>query len=328
MTKRLYEDRQTDLLDFEPDVDRFYTDVVEGLSRRPRTLPCKYFYDEIGSQLFDQICELDEYYLTRAELSIMQKYGTEMAHQIGGEVMLVEYGSGSSVKTRILLDALVDPVAYVPVDISRDHMQRTADRLAFAYPEMEVLPVCADFTQPFELPKSERVPKHNAVYFPGSTIGNFLPSAAATILRQIVDLCGCGGGLLIGIDLQKDPSVIEAAYNDAEGVTAAFNLNLLQRINRELGGNIRVEDFEHRAIYNALHGRVDIDLVSRRQQKIEIGEFVCHVEAGEAIRTEFSHKYTIASFQRLASEAGLLLRRYWTDEQRHFAVLHFVVDGS
>ena len=239
--------------------------------------------------------------------------------------MLVEYGSGSSTKTRILLDHLTAPVAYVPVDISRVHLQDSANGLAELYPKTEVLPVCADFTQKFNLPLSSEPPTHNAVYFPGSTIGNFMPDAAREMLARIVDLCGCGGGLLIGVDLQKDADIIEAAYNDSSGVTAKFNLNLLDRINRELDGDIRVDQFRHRAKYNQQLGRVEIDLVSQCHQAITIGSHLFNFAKDEAIRTEYSHKYTIEGFGKLASTVGLTLRRHWTDEHNRFAVLHLAI---
>ena len=231
----MYEEHQgTALLDLKPQAAVFLDDVVEGLSQSPKCLPCKYFYDERGSQLFDRICELDEYYLTRTELAIMRQFASEMAEQIGPGVMLVEYGSGSSIKTRLLLDHLPDPVAYVPVDISREHLQAVADQLSRAYPHIEMLPVCADFTEHFDLPVPKRRPTHVAVYFPGSTIGNLQPEDACQLLDRIARLCGVGGGLLIGVDLQKEISVIEDAYNDEAGVTAEFNLNLLKHINQLL----------------------------------------------------------------------------------------------
>jgi dimethylhistidine N-methyltransferase len=307
--------------------EEFLADVLAGLARSPKELACKYFYDERGSQLFDEICELDEYYLTRTEDEIIRHYGHEMADQIGPGVMLVEYGSGSSTKTRVLLDYLDDPVAYVPVDISREHLHRTAASLRLAYPSMEVLPVCADFTQPFQLPKSECTPTHAAVFFPGSTIGNFEPPAVRAMLAQIATLCGTGGGLVIGIDLQKNPAVIEAAYNDARGVTAEFNRNVLRRINRELGGKIPVDQFEHRAVYNPRLGRVELSLVSARAQRVAVNGHHFDFAAGEPIVTEYSHKYTIEGFARLAADAGLTLRRSWTDERRMFAVLHFALLG-
>jgi len=321
-------DAGTNLLDFEPAAQTFYDDVVAGLSRPERSLPCKYFYDERGSKLFEQICQLDEYYLTRTELSIMRRHAGQMAEQIGRGVMLVEYGSGSSIKTRILLDHLADPVAYVPVDISRDHLQQSADDLHRHYPDLEVLPVCADFTEDFELPVSRREPTHDAVYFPGSTIGNFQPQAAQAMLRRIVRLCGCGGGLLIGIDLQKDARTLEAAYDDSQGVTAQFNLNLLRRINRELDGDIRVQDFRHLARYNEALGRIEIYLVSRCDQTIRVGDHSFDLAEGETIHTENSHKYTIDGFADLAAAAGLTLRRHWTDPQDRFAVLHLAILNS
>ena len=316
---------QTTLLNYEPATETFLGEVLDGLGASPRHLPCKYFYDERGSRLFDEICELDEYYVTRTELAIRKQYAAEMADQIGPGAMLVEYGSGSSVKTRLLLDHLPDPVAYVPVDISREHLHRTADRLSRTYSHIEVLPVCADFTEPFELPISQRQATHAAVYFPGSTIGNFQPGAARDILARIARLCGTGGGLLIGIDLQKDTPTLEEAYNDSEGVTADFNLNLLRRINRELDGDFDLEQFEHEAVYNNKLGRIEISLVSQCDQIVEIAGDEFQFADGEPICTEYSHKYTIDGFAQLASEVGLTLRRYWTDDKGRFGVLHLAV---
>lgn len=319
------ESPQPALLNLEPATELFLRDVLHGLESDPKTLPCKYFYDEHGSQLFEDICQLDEYYLTRTELAIMETYAGEMAEQIGPGVMLVEYGSGSSVKTRILLDHLVEPVAYVPVDISRVHLRQTADGLSKAYPHIKVLPVCADFTEEFALPRSKRTPTHSAVYFPGSTIGNFEPEAAQAMLARIASLCGTGGGLLIGIDLQKDTATLEAAYNDAEGVTAEFNLNLLRRINRELGGNFDIDEFEHRAVYNREAGRMEMSLVSQSDQKVTVAGESFSFSAGEATCTEYSHKYTVDGFADIAAKVGLTLRRHWTDRTHKFAVLHFAI---
>jgi len=304
----------------------FLNDVRAGLRAAEKVLPCKYFYDKRGSELFDRICLLEEYYLTRSELAIMERGAAEMGKQIGPGVRLVEYGSGSSVKTRYLLDALPGAVAYVPVDISGEHLEQTASELAADYPRIEVLPVCADFTGAFALPQSTRVASHTAVYFPGSTIGNFLPPRATELLRNISSLCGRGGGLLIGIDLKKDAARIEAAYNDLQGVTAAFNLNLLRRINRELEGDFDLNQFCHRALYNPELGRVEIDLVSCRTQTVTVAGDVYEFAAGEAIRTEYSHKYTVEEFADLAAMAGLVLHHQWADEARNFAVLHLVVE--
>jgi dimethylhistidine N-methyltransferase len=303
----------------------FLRDVIAGLRTRPKCLPCKYFYDQRGSELFDRICQLDEYYLTRSELALMEKFAPEMGAQIGPGAMLVEYGSGSSVKTRYLLDALPDAVAYVPVDISGEHLQRTSRELARDYPRVEILPVCADFTQDFALPRSRRTATHSAVYFPGSTIGNFLPARAADLLRRIARMCGTGGGLLIGIDLKKDAATIEAAYNDRLGVTAEFNLNLLRRINRELGADFELNQFFHRARYNSALGRVEIFLVSRRAQEVTCGGETMKFAPGETICTEYSHKYTVDEFAEVAAAAALTLRSEWTDKNQQFAVLHFAV---
>ncbi len=291
----------------------------------PKQLPCKYFYDSRGSELFDRICQLDEYYLTRSELAIMDRFASEMGAQIGPGAMLVEYGSGSSVKTRYLLDDLPDAVAYVPVDISGEHLQRTARELARDYPRIEVLPVCADFTGHFALPASKRPATHSAVYFPGSTIGNFLPDQAAELLGRITRLCGKNGGLLIGIDLKKDPATIEAAYNDPSGVTAEFNLNLLGRINRELGADFDLGSFFHQARYNSQLGRVEMYLVSHAAQTVTIGNERIEFFPDETICTEYSHKYTVDEFAAIAATAGLSLHEQWTDKNRYFAVLHFAV---
>lgn len=304
---------------------QFERDVLRGLRDEHKYIHSKYFYDEQGSRLFERITELDEYYLTRTELSIMKRHGQEMGEQIGPRVMLVEYGSGSSVKTRVLLDHLQDPVAYVPVDISAEHLQKSAESLQRDYPEIEVLPVAADFTKAFRLPDSSRSPSHAAVYFPGSTIGNFSAVEAQRLLSHVVPLCGTGGGLLIGIDLQKDPAVIEAAYNDAEGVTACFNLNLLQRINRELGADFDLLKYRHLAIYEPGPGRVETFIVSERKQGVTVAGRKIEFEEGERIHTEYSHKYTVAGFAQIAAVVGLELHRSWIDDRDYFAVLHLVV---
>ena len=300
----------------------FRRDVVQGLKSEKKRIPCKYFYDKRGSELFDSICELDEYYLTRTELKIMQDHASAMAKYIGKNALLVELGSGSSIKTRILLDEVIDPVAYCPVDISQDHLLQTAAALSSDYPDLAVLPVVADFVQRFELPQSLNADAKVAAYFPGSTIGNFEPEAAKRMLRRIVELCQPKGGLLIGIDLQKDTDVIEAAYNDEAGVTDQFNLNLLERINRELRADFVVDQFRHRAFYDHDENRVDISLVSEVEQTVTIGEESITLEEGESIHTEYSHKYTIDSFAVLAESVGLSLAASWTDEQEYFAVLY------
>ena len=310
------------LHDYEPTTAEFRQDVVLGLRNEPKQLPCKYFYDSRGCELFEKICELEEYYLTRTELAIMHQYGGEMAHELGPNCMLIEYGSGSSTKTRLLLDAIDELAAYVPVDIARDHLQQTADLLARRHPGLQVAPVCADFTARFDLPQVEVEPLRRVVYFPGSTIGNFAPRDAEQLLKQIAGIVGGGGGLLIGIDLEKAEEVLEAAYNDGQGVTAAFNRNLLQRINTELNGNFDLDEFQHQAFYNRSDARVEMHLVSQSDQSVTIGHQQFKFTSGESIRTECSHKYTTQRFAGIAAAAGFDLCRCWTDEGNLFAVLY------
>jgi dimethylhistidine N-methyltransferase len=305
-------------------LEAFLADVTEGLRSSPKTLPCKYFYDERGSELFDDICELEAYYPTRTELKIMRDTAPEIANALGSAVRLVEYGSGSSIKTRILLDHLLDPAAYVPVDISAEHLTRSAAELSRLYPGLKVLPVCADFTRDFPLPEVPGA-KRTVVYFPGSTIGNFAPEDATAFLRGIATLCGTGGGLLIGVDLVKDRRVLERAYNDEEGVTAAFNLNLLRRVNRELGANFELDDFLHVARWNPNEKRIEMHLTSERDQQVQLGEHQISFAKGETIHTESSYKYQLESFARLAAEAGFERAGVWTDERDWFSVQLFTV---
>lgn len=306
----------------------FFSDVIDGLSQENKKLSCKYFYDERGSQLFDQICELDEYYLTRTEQNIMNRHVSEMAAQLGERVMLIEFGSGSSTKTQVLLESLINPAAYVPLDISEEHLVKTAIGLRHSFPEIEILPVVADFTLPFELPTPTIQPSHSAVYFPGSTIGNFEPSEARRLLSNIASLVGRDGGLLIGIDLQKDPSIIHAAYNDEAGVTEQFNLNLLKRVNAELDADFEIDQFEHLAFYDESKGRVELNIVSECSQLVSVGDQTFEFAEGERIFTEYSHKYTIDGFAKLAGGAGFSLHQSWTDRQQLFAVLHLVLDDN
>ncbi len=297
-----------------------HSDVLQGLRHRPKRLPSKYFYDQCGSQLFDVICELDEYYLTRCELEIMQRCSAAMASCLPAAGVLIEFGSGSSVKTRQLLDQLSDLRAYVPIDISGEHLLTTARQLQRRYRHLNVLPLIADFTAEVSLPPlPDNAPR--TVYFPGSTIGNFEPRDACRLLQQVAKLVGTDGMLLIGIDLRKSPDVIEAAYNDPQGVTAEFNLNLLRRINRELGTGFQLKHFEHQASYDAMAGRVEMRLRCTSAHTVQIGEERFVIEQGEAIQTEYSHKYTREGFAALAQEAGFVLRRQWLDGRQYFAVL-------
>lgn len=313
------------LLDLEPAASDFLAETIAGLSDSPRTLPSKFFYDERGSELFQQICRLPEYYVTRTETEILSANIGEMARSIGRGAELVGFGTGAGIKTRMLLECLEEPVAYVPVDISKQRLVQSAEELAQAMPHLEILPVCADYLQSIRLPTPSREPAHVAVYFPGSTIGNLEPAPARHFLQGVCELCAPSGGLLIGVDLQKPTEVLEAAYNDAAGVTAAFNLNLLVRANRELGTDFDLGQWQHRAVYNEQEGRIEMHLVSAVEQTVHVGDRVFTFAAGEKIITEFSYKHTLPGFTALAESAGFRLARTWTDARQWFAVFHFTV---
>lgn len=308
------------LLDLHPETESLREAVLDGLQREPKSIPSKFFYDERGSKLFEAICELDEYYLTDTEIGIMCDNIEAIVQALGPNVRLVEYGSGSSRKTRILLDHLPDLAGYVPIDISREHLMEAAEQLAHAYPEVPILPVCADYTSTFELPEPDRPVARTVVYYPGSTIGNFTREAARDFLQHIAEVIGPEGGLLVGVDLQKDPDVLHAAYNDTKGITAAFNKNLLWRINRELGARFDPDRFRHEALYNEGEGRIEMYLVSETDQRVTVADMEISFRAGEAICTEYSHKYTLEGFAELAASAGLSVQQVWTDEQSFFSV--------
>ena len=314
--------------DLSPATAAFRTDVLHGLGRARKRIPSKYFYDAEGSRLFDRICELPEYYPTRAELAIMRDFAPAMAAAIGPCVALIEYGSGSSVKTRLLLDALDRPAAYLPVDISSDHLRSAARGIATDYPRLPVIPVVADFTRPFNLPAGVWLAARRVVYFPGSTIGNFTPVQAQRLLRRMACLAGADGAILLGVDLKKDPAVLHRAYNDAAGVTAAFNKNLLARINRELDGDFRPARFAHAAFYTPRHGRIEMHLVSRAEQVVNVAGVPVRFAEGESILTEYSYKYTVREAHALASLAGLRGRHVWTDAERRFSVHLLIPDGT
>ena len=306
--------------DLAPSEENFREQVVAGLSRDPKMLPCKFFYDARGSELFEDICLVPEYYLTRTEIAILEEYAGDIAERVGVHSRLVELGSGSSIKVRILLRALNAPAAYVPVDISREHLREAAAQLASDFPEVPVIAVCADYTRPFPLPPLPGPDGKRVGFFPGSTIGNFEPDGVVRFLRHCGELLGRGGEMLVGVDLKKDPAILNAAYNDRAGANAAFNLNLLGRINRELGGAIDVERFAHLAFYNAEAGRMELYLTSLADQTVTIAGHRFEFAKGERIHTENSYKYAVGEFQSLAARAGFAPVHTWTDRDDLFSV--------
>jgi dimethylhistidine N-methyltransferase len=303
----------------------FRDEVLAGFSMSPRQLPCKFFYDEQGAQLFRQICELPEYYVTRTEIEILRLHGAEMAAALGPQIELIGLGTGAGTKTKILLEELDRPAVYVPIDISKEQLEKSAERFRKMFPNLQILPVAADYLEPFELPLPRHLSSRSVVYFPGSTIGNFKPDDASEFLSRLAELVGEGGGLLIGVDLQKDRHVIEAAYNDSAGVTAKFNKNLLARINRELGSDFDLAHWQHYAIYNPAEGRIEIYLISETDQTVHIGDHSFKFRAGEKILTEYSYKHTIGGFVMLARQAGFEFQQVWTDDGRWFGVFYFTV---
>jgi len=304
--------------DLHPPMADLREEVMAGLGRRPRALSPKFFYDRRGSELFEAITETEEYYPTRTELGLLEQHGGEMAALLGSDCLLVELGSGSSRKIRLLLDAL-SPAAYMPVDISRDFLVEAAKELAADFPGIDVHATCADYSSGLELPWCpEGLPR--AAFFPGSSIGNFEPKQARQLLQHVARALGPDGHLLIGVDLQKDPDILNAAYNDAEGLTADFNRNLLRRINRELQGDFDLDTFHHRAFYNAAEGRVEMHLISARSQWVEVAGVPFQFANGEGIHTENSYKYTVEGFHKLAAAAGLDAVEVWTDSSDLFSV--------
>ena len=316
---------RVELLAIQRPAEDLLGEVLEGLSLPRKHLPCKLFYDERGSRLFDRICELDEYYLTRTELAIMRRHAAEMARRIGPQARLVEFGSGSSVKIRLLLDHLKHPAGYLPIDISTRHLLAAAESIARDYPDLAVQPIAADYTQPFELPALPPHALRSVAYFPGSTIGNLDRGQAVAFLRRTAALVGARGGLLVGADLVKDKAVLERAYNDAAGVTAEFNLNLLRAINRAFGASFALDGFSHEAVYDDAESRIEMHLISRRDQTVRVGEHRFELREGEPIVTEYSHKYTLPAFAQLAEDGEMRVMRVWTDPERMFSVQYLEV---
>ncbi len=307
------------LHDFDPRSD-FKEAVLNGLGGDEKSIPSKFFYDQRGSELFDQICELEYYYPTRTELAIMHRHVAEMADCMGPRCRVVEFGSGSGTKTRILLDALQEPTAYVPVDISGEQLLAVAEELAREYPDLVVAPVSADYSEEFTLPDAPEDTGRTVIYFSGSTLGNFSLSAAQALLEKMRCLSGPGGGLLIGVDLKKDLATLERAYNDEAGVTAEFNMNLLRRVNRELDGDFDLNRFRHRAIYNSEAGRIEMYLVSELRQTVTVDDHTFTFDQGETICTEYSYKYGLTQFDDLALSVGFQVVKTWLDDGEKFTV--------
>ncbi len=299
----------------------FLNDVIEGLSQNPKTLKPKYFYDNRGAQLFTEICTTPEYYPTRTEIKILNQNAEDIASQIGDNTALIEYGSGALEKIKILLDFLNEPVGLIPVDISEDQLFESAKNLENLYPDLEILPVAADFTKPIPIPEFSHPPKRFVAFFPGSTIGNFEPDLAIQFLEGVTKTIGLDGLLLIGFDLKKDIETLLAAYDDQRGITSSFNKNLLSRINDELGGNFNLDTFEHVARYNENKGRIEMHLKSTTEQTVLINKELFEFLEGETIHTENCYKFTKESFTAMSSKAGLYPVKTWTDDQNLFAVM-------
>jgi dimethylhistidine N-methyltransferase len=304
--------------DLHPALEDIRAAVLDGLSQRQKSIQPKFFYDRRGSELFDAITELPEYYPARTEIGILQRHGAEMAELLGRGVLLVELGSGSSLKIRVLLEAL-KPAVYLAVDISKEHLLASTRDLARRFPDLDVHAACADYAVPFDLPVNEEG-RNTAAFFPGSSIGNFEPVAARGFLERVGAMVQPGGKLLIGVDLIKAPAILEAAYNDAQGVTADFNLNLLRRINRELNADFDLSAFRHHAFFNQDESRVEMHLVSTRKQSVSLQGERFEFGDDESIHTENSYKYSVAGFHALAADAGFEAERVWTDPQQLFSV--------
>lgn len=311
-----------------PGTSDFLEAVRHGLRQRHRAIPPKFFYDSRGSELFDLICTTPEYYPTRTETGILEHYGARMAELCGPSSVLIELGSGSATKTPRLLRHLADDAAYMPIEICASHLEQSTARLQEMFPNIRMRPVCADYTQLRDLPLDELEGMRRVVFFPGSTIGNCTPAEATALLRQAAQLTGKNGGLLIGVDCKKSPARLNAAYNDADGHTAAFNLNLLHRIQRELDARLDPDGFEHYAYYNAGEGRMEMHLVSRRRQQIQVGGETFDFEPGDSIHTENSYKYAPHEFEALARGAGWHPKARWSDRDGLFNVYYLSLSAS
>jgi dimethylhistidine N-methyltransferase len=302
------------------------TEVLAGLRATPKTLPPKLFYDAVGAALFEEICTLPEYYLTRSELSILRQRAGQIADAAGPDCAMIEYGSGAGLKARLILDALETPRAYVPVDISSAQLAQVAADLSQAYPEVAILPVCADYTSRFQLPVLPEATRRKLAFFPGSTIGNFHPPQAAAFLARVRHMLGSGGAMVLGVDRRKDIAALNAAYNDARGVTAEFNLNMLTRLNRDVGAEFDTRTFEHVAFFNDEASRIEMHLRSRVDQTVCVGGTAVHFAEGETVWTESSYKYDRGALEGLVAAAGFSIVNLWTDEADKFWVACLSVD--
>lgn len=312
-------EEQVRIRDFEPDGATMRKDVLRGLRCEPKKLPSQYLYDERGAHLFERICETGEYYLARTEVSILEANIDAISARIGPEALVIEPGSGSGLKTRLLLDGLEDPAGYVPIDVSRGQLARFTKEIETEFPALEILPVCADFTGHYEVPAAEADVRSRVTYFPGSSIGNFAPRDAVTVLRHLAEL---GHSVLIGIDLDKDRSILERAYDDDAGYSREFALNILVRLNRELGADFVVDQFDYEAPYNEDAGRIEMALVSQCEQEVHIDPRRVDLQRGERVVTEYSYKFALDGFAELAGKAGLGVIETWTDPEELFGVLY------
>ena len=302
-------------------LDGFRKEILDGLRSNPKRLASKLFYDERGSELFEAITRLPEYYLTRTEISIFREHLREMAALIGPDAVVIEFGTGAGIKTRMLLEALEQPGVYVPIDISKEQLASASQQLSERFPEVKILPLHADYTHSITIPEIENS-GNRVVFFPGSTIGNFEPSEAVAFLKRATRLVGHGGGLLIGFDRRKDKATLEAAYTDSEGVTAAFNLNLIDRIAESFDAPISKNDFEHYAFFNEVESRIEMHLISRRAQHFLLAGEEVYLAEGEHIITEYSYKYTPEAFSEILSASGSEIVKRWNDPKEYFEVCY------
>lgn len=320
----MIENAKMDFVNLSPSTTSVLKEVLAGLSKSQKSLPPKLLYDKRGSEIFEKICLLKEYYPTRAETEILKNNASDICSMVGEGSVIVEPGSGAGDKIRYLLPHMINPKAYVPIEISKEILLRMTEEFHEEFPQLKVIPVCADFNHPIELPltlESERAKK--VVFFPGSTIGNFNPQEAVSFLKSMAKLVGHGGGLVIGVDMKKAPEIFKLAYDDPHGVTADFNLNLLQRLNRETAAHFDLRNFSHEAIYDEKLGRVEMHLVSRISQLVRVNETVFRFREGETIHTESSYKYTVDEFSELGAKANWQIKKFWKNSENQFCVYYF-----